>query len=43
MAEKETIFSSKAKYEGVFSFKDFYQFCYEWLSQKTDLILIEKK
>jgi len=37
MAEKETIFSSKVKYNGIFSFKDFYNFCYEWLTEDTML------
>lgn len=44
MAEKETIFSSKVKYTGVFSFKDFYKFCYDWLKDETGLDpLIEDK
>ncbi len=37
MSEKETIFSSKVKYNGIFSFKDFYKFCYEWLTEETRL------
>jgi len=37
MAEKETIFSSKIKYSGIFSFRDFYKFCYEWLTEETGL------
>lgn len=43
MPEKETIFSSKIKYDGVFSFKDFYKFCYDWLKEETNLELIEDK
>ncbi len=44
MAEKETIFSSKVKYKGIFSFKDFYNFCYEWLKEETGLDpLVEEK
>ena len=35
MAEKETIFSSEVKYAGIFSFKDFYKFCYEWITEET--------
>ncbi len=35
MAEKETVFSSKTKYVGIFSFKDFYKFCYEWITEET--------
>ncbi len=41
MPEKETIFSSKIKYSGIFSFKDFYKFCYEWLTEETGLGLVE--
>src|SRR3972149_779782 len=33
MPEKETIFSSKIKSTGIFSFKDFYKFCYDWLRE----------
>ena len=43
MAEKETIFSSSMKYEGIFSFKDFYKFCYDWLTEQTDLLVAEKE
>lgn len=43
MAEKETVFSSKIKYNGVFSFKDLYQFCYDWLTEETGLDISEKK
>jgi len=35
MAEKDTVFSSKIKYNGIFSFKDFYKFCYDWLQEET--------
>jgi hypothetical protein len=42
MPEKETIFSSKVKYNGIFSFKDFYMFCYQWLTEETELDLMEK-
>lgn len=34
MPEEETVFSSKIKYNGIFSFKDFYQFCYDWLADE---------
>ncbi len=37
MAEEETIFSSKVKYDGIFTFKDFYKFCYDWLTEETGL------
>ena len=43
MAEKDTIFSSKIKYNGIFSFKDFYTFCYDWLTEETDLEISEDK
>ncbi len=43
MPEKETIFSSKIKYNGVFLFKDFYKFCYDWLKEETGLEIIEDK
>jgi len=43
MPEKETIFSSKVKYSGIFSFKDFYKFCYDWLKEETGLDVIENK
>ena len=43
MPEKETVFSSKIKYTGVFSFKDFYKFCYDWLSEETGLDMSETK
>lgn len=37
MAEKEPIYSSTIKYGGIFSFKDFYKFCYEWLIEETGM------
>jgi hypothetical protein len=43
MAEKETIFSSTIKYVGVFSFKDFYKFCYEWIKEEMGMDLSETK
>ena len=43
MSEKETIFSSKIKYNGIFSFKDFYKFCYGWLTEETGLDIVEDK
>lgn len=41
MVEKETIFSSSIKYTGIFSFKDFYKFCYDWLTEDTNLDISE--
>ncbi|MGY4884744.1 MAG: hypothetical protein ACP5NZ_04170 [Nanobdellota archaeon] len=43
MAEKEKIFSSKVKYEGILDFKEFYKFCYRWLTEETELDVIENK
>lgn len=43
MAEKDQIFSSKMKYDGIVSFKDFYRFCYDWLKEETELDVAEKK
>jgi len=43
MSDKETIFSSKIKYTGIFSFKDFYKFCYDWLNEESGLGIIEDK
>ncbi len=43
MAEAETIFSSKIKYAGVFNFKEFYQFCYDWLTQEIGFAIMEAK
>ncbi|HTZ41673.1 MAG TPA: hypothetical protein VMC07_00495 [Candidatus Omnitrophota bacterium] len=37
MAEEETVFSSRVRYNGIFSFKDFYEFCYTWLRNDTNL------
>jgi hypothetical protein len=39
--EQETIFSSGVTYTGIFSFKNFYKFCYEWLTDETGLIMSE--
>jgi len=41
--EKETIFATQMKYVGIFSFKDYYQFCYDWLTDEVELAIIEKK
>ena len=43
MAEKDKIFSSKVKYEGIMDFKEFYRFCYKWLTEETELDVIENK
>ena len=43
MAEKDKIFSSKMKYDGIFLLKDFYRFCYDWLTEETELEVAETK
>lgn len=42
MAEEETIFSSKVKYDGIFSLKDFYKFCYDWLMGETGMMIFSE-
>lgn len=37
MTEEEQVFSSKIKNDGIFSFKDFYKFCHDWLAEETHL------
>ncbi|MCX6746519.1 MAG: hypothetical protein NTU63_00085 [Candidatus Pacearchaeota archaeon] len=43
MTEKDKLFSSKIKYNGVLLFSEFYRFCYDWLIDETGLILSEDK
>ena len=43
MPEKDTIFSSKIKYDGIFLFSDFYKFCHDWLKDETGLDISEDK
>ena len=43
MAEKDTIFSSSIKSSGIFSFQDFYNFCYDWLTEESGLRISENK
>jgi hypothetical protein len=43
MAEEQDIFSSKIKHDGVFSFKDLYKFCYDWLTEETGLSVSENE
>ncbi|MDO8623355.1 MAG: hypothetical protein Q7R52_03845 [archaeon] len=43
MAEKQTIFSNKIKVDGVFLFKEFYKFCYDWIVDNEGFLLAEKK
>lgn len=37
MAEEDQVFSSKIKYDGIFTFKELYKFCHDWLSEETNL------
>jgi len=39
----DTIFSSIMKYSGIFNFPDFYQFCYDWLTEEPQFELAEEK
>ncbi len=41
MSEKDKIYASKVKYGGIFSFPDFYKFCYEWLRDELGFIVAE--
>jgi len=35
MAEKDKVYSSKIKYNGIANFPDFYKFCFDWLKDET--------
>ena len=37
MAEKQEIYNSVVKYNGVFPYKDFYKFCYVWLMESMEV------
>lgn len=43
MAEQDKVFNSKIKFDGVFTFKDFYKFCYDWLKDETGLAVFSEK
>ena len=43
MSEKDDVYSNATKYGGIFNFKDFYQFCYDFLSEELGLDITEKK
>ncbi len=43
MAEKEQIFSSSIKHVGNFDFKDFYQFCYDWITEQIGMSNLAEK
>lgn len=42
MAEEDKVFTSKIKYTGIFTFKDFYKFCHEWLVEETKVTEFEE-
>jgi hypothetical protein len=37
MPEKDVIFSSAIKYTGNFDFREFYQFCFDWISEQIGM------
>ena len=43
MAEKDKIFSSKIKYNGIFDFQALYKFCYDWLKEEMGISVSENK
>ena len=43
MAEQEQVYGSHIKYEGIFSFKDFYKFCYDWIVEEIGMEVEEGK
>ena len=40
---EDTVFSSKTKYNGIFSFQDFYKFCYDWIKEEMGMDPKEEK
>ena len=43
MAEKDKVFSSKIKYNGIFDFQALYKFCYDWLKEEMGISVSENK
>ncbi|MBU2104299.1 MAG: hypothetical protein KKF67_00785 [Nanoarchaeota archaeon] len=43
MVEENQIFSSNLKFTGIFTFSDFYKFCYDWLVEEIGLDVAEEK
>ncbi len=41
MADEDVVYSSSIKYTGIFSFGEFYKFCYDWLTEQTGLDISE--
>ena len=42
MPEKDTIYSSKVKYGGLFNFGEFYRFCYDFLVDELGFAMMEE-
>ena len=43
MPQEEIVYQTKVKYSGIFSFKDFYKFMYDWLTDESGLTVKETK
>jgi len=43
MSEAEEVYKSKLKYRGYFNFKDFYTFCYNWLTEELGMNVTENE
>jgi len=43
MVIKEKVYSSAVKFNGIYNFKDYYKFCYDWLTEQTNLNVYEEK
>lgn len=41
MPESEEVYKSKLKYKGYFNFKDFYAFCYDWITEEFGMSVTE--
>ncbi len=43
MSEQDEIYSSKISYEGIFNFKEFYKFCYDFLAEQKGIEINENE
>jgi len=43
MPEKDKLFSSKIKNNGIVNFAEFYKFCYDWLKEEKGFVITEDK
>jgi hypothetical protein len=43
MTEKDKVFSSKIKYNGIVNFAEFYKFCYDWIKEEIGISMAETK